>query len=206
MEGTGNTLLHGMVSGCRHGVRVSGDHNQIVGVTAQDNRQRGFFVDGSDNNHFVNCVATRNGQHGFKILLGDGNHIRHSEALTNCRDGIEIEEGNKNSVINNHAEHNGNPDICLLFVAPNLYRPWFYAGIDILAGSENNKVINNRTSGNTGCTAQDADGPCEEPLRDRNLWDENVDEVTGKCDSTNRWHNNREDGHKIDPECAPGPQ
>jgi parallel beta-helix repeat protein len=264
IEGTGNILFHGSVSGCTHGVHIRSNHNYIVGVTAHDNRQRGFFVDDSDNNHFVkcvaeangqqgfdvrvpgengtgavnnlfvncvavgngrqgfnvegpegdvpgpdnnlfvNCVARENGRHGFKILLGDGNHIRHSDALANCRDGIEVEAGDDNTIINNRAEDNGNEATCATF--GEAYRPWFYAGIDLLAGSEDNKVISNRTSGNTGCTAQSAAGPCEGPLRDRNLWDENVDAVTGECISTNRWHNNREDGHQIDPECAPGPQ
>ncbi len=263
IEGTGNILFHGTVNGCMQGVHVRSDHNYVVGVTAQDNGERGFFVDDSDNNHFFKCVAEANGQqgfdvrvpeengtgaannlfvncvavgngrqgfnvegpegnvpgpdnnlfvncvadgnrrHGFKILLGDGNHIHNSDALANCRDGIEIEAGDYNSIINNHAEDNGNEATCAAF--GEAYRPWFYAGIDLLAGSEYNEVINNQTSGNTGCTAQSADGPCEGPLRDRNLWDENVDKA-GECISTNRWYNNREDGHKIDPECAPGPR
>jgi hypothetical protein len=231
ITGTGNALLHGTVSGCREGVRVPGDHNQIVGVIAHANTRAGFFVNDGDNNHFINCVAEENrrqgfyverpeladagaddthfvnclakgnGQHGFKILQGDGTHIRHSEAIDNCRDGIEIEAGDDNSVINNRVEDNGNKAAC----GTAAYRPWFYAGIDILADSYHNEVINNKTSGNTGCMAQSADGPCEEALRERNLWDENVDDVTGECISTNRWHNNREDGHKIAPECAPGP-
>ena len=103
-------------------------------------------------------------------------------------------------MINNLVANNGNQDACLA-----AYRPWFYAGIDILLGASKNTVINNQTTGNKGCTAKSLAGPCEEAVRDRNLWDENV-APNGTCSCTNKWINNRADGERIAPEYTPGPR
>ena len=100
-------------------------------------------------------------------------------------------------MINNLVANNGNQDACLA-----AYRPWFYAGIDILLGASDNTVINNQTTGNKGCVlapGQDTCVACE-----RNLWDENVN-AAGICVSTNEWVNNRAGHERIAPECTPGP-
>lgn len=232
LTGTGAVVFDGTITGCRDGVKVTGKYNLVIGVAARHNTLRGFHVDAgdmnqfvncvaeenrrqgfnaeglvltnadvdrADANHFVNCVANENGRHGFKILRGNGNHIRHSEALNSCRDGIEIEAGDWNSVVNNRAEDNGNEATCARF--GEAYRPWFYAGIDILTLSGHNKVINNESTGNSGCILAEGETSCV--ARERNLWDENVE--NGTCDSTNKWINNRADGKRIAPECTPGP-
>jgi hypothetical protein len=206
ITGTGATILQGTVMGCTNdGVSISGDQNQIVGVLSQHNERRGFEVEGDDN-HLVNSVADANGQHGFKILGGNGNEIRQSKALNNCRDGIEIEAieieagvegGTENLVSNNVVANNGNQDACLA-----AYRPWFYAGIDILLGASDNTVMNNQTTGNKGCVLAPGQDTCV--ARERNLWDENVNDA-GTCVSTNQWVNNHAGHEQIAPECTPGP-
>jgi parallel beta-helix repeat protein len=216
MEGRNAKVRNGIIIRCENGVEITGDghhevlqiivenntrdgirvrraYNQLVNIEARNNERRGFRIEGDDNN-LVNCLAQDNGRQGFIIDGGSDNKIRNSAAFNNCRDGIEIDdEGSENSLINNYVADNGNPVTCEAFGLD--YRPWFYAGIDITDGAEENTVINNRTGGNLGC---DGEG-CV--ARERNLWDENVDEA-GNCDSTNRWNNNRVDGERAEPECG----
>jgi hypothetical protein len=180
----------------REGILVESAYNQLINTEACNNKRRGFRIEGDDNN-IVNCLAEDNGRQGFIIDGGNDNKISNSAAFDNCRDGIEIDnEGNDNSLINNYVADNGNPDTCEAFDED--YNPWFYAGIDITDGAGENTVINNRTSGNLGCYGEGCD---PDPPEERNLWDENVDK-DGKCDSTNRWNNNRVNGERAEPECG----
>ena len=172
--------------------QVTADDNNLVNCLAKDNGRHGFLIDGGIDNKIISSAAFDNGNQGFLIDGGNNNKIKNSAAFDSCRDGIEIKKGNDNSLINNYVADNGNPDTCGDFSYP--YLPWFYAGIDITDGAEENIVINNRTNGNIGC---------DEKLNviERNLLDENVD-GDGNCDSTNRWNNNRVDGERAEPECV----
>jgi parallel beta-helix repeat protein len=223
LEGRNARVRNGIINGCRNGVVITGDghhkvlqlivenntregirvrsaYNQVINTEARNNRRRGFKIDGDDNS-LVNCLAEDNGRHGILIDGGNDNKVRNSAAFRSCRDGIEIDnEGNDNSLINNYVADNGNPVTCDAF--DEEYRPWFYAGIDITDGAEENTVINNRTSGNLGCDREDCcDGEDCGDVIERNLLDENVD-GDGNCDSTNRWNNNRVDGERAEPECV----
>jgi hypothetical protein len=93
-------------------------------------------------------------------------------------------------------EGNGNEKAC-----EKDFTPWYFAGIDITAGFEENpfeynKVKYNHACGNLGCNGSDGN-ICE--ARERNYWDENVNNE-GNCASLNEWENNT-----VCPECTPGP-
>ena len=187
----------------REGIKVVSAYNLLVNTVARKNNRRGFYIGIDDNNlvivddnYLVNCLAEDNGRNGFIIDGGNDNKIINSAVIDSCRDGIEIKEGNDNSLINNYVADNGNPVTCGAF--SQTYKPWFYAGIDITDGAEENIVINNKTSGNIGCYEEDCD---PDPPIERNLLDENVDE-DGNCDYANRWKNNRVDGERAEPECV----
>jgi parallel beta-helix repeat protein len=183
----------------RRGFLIEGDENNLVNCLAEDNGRHGFIIDGGNDNKISNSAAYDNGYQGFLIDKGNENKVRNSDAFNNCRDGIEIKKGDENSLINNYVTGNGNRATCDTFVY--IYKPWFYAGIDITDGSEENIVINNRTSGNLGCDRETVDplDPCD--VIERNLLDENV-EGDGNCDSTNWWNNNRVNGERAEPECV----
>jgi len=131
-------------------------------------------------NSGINCIE----------IIGDGAKIR---------DGIEIEEGSDNRLYYNHAADNGNPDTCADFMED--YKPWYYAGIDVLAGSENNEIKYNRAGCNSGCVGTD-EAPCA--ARERDFWDENVDQ-DGNSISTNRWWNNHIECENPQPESGISP-
>ena len=93
-------------------------------------------------------------------------------------------------------EGNGNEKAC-----EKDFTPWYFAGIDITAGSEENpfeynKVKYNHACGNLGCDGS-KNNPCL--ARERNFLDENVD-VNGNCFSKNEWENNT-----VCPECPMAP-
>ena len=222
----GATLRNGTVMNCKEGILIEGDRNKIMSVkafnnarrgfritggrenqlykcTAKENGRKGFSIEEGDDNLLNDCSAMNNGQQGFSIEDGDGNKIYHSKAIANCRDGIEIDAGEGNRVVNNFVEDNGNPEACE--EKGEDYNPWFYAGIDVTNNSNNNEIKYNRACGNLGCV------PCfdefEDPncqARERNFWDENVDEF-GDSISTNVWKNNRVTCEDVVPEFSPGP-
>lgn len=193
IRGNGTKIWHGTVTQCDYGIRVRSDRNRIISVEVSDSADRGIRIDG-DKNLVMNCWVAHNGTQGIKINEGNRNKIFSNRVFDNCRDGIEIEEGNYNRVLYNHVADNGNEDTCTAF--KENYRPWFYAGIDVLSGSKNNKIKYNSACGNLGCTGSN-DFPC--PARERNFWDENLDN-RGYCDSPNEWANNT-----VCPECNPNP-
>ena len=232
IEGDGAWVWNGIVKNCKDGIEIKleSDRNRITGVKSYNNERRGFRIRGNknllfncsatyndrkgfsiekgDGNLVFNCLGTNNGQQGFSIEEGDGNKIYYSNSIANCRDGIEIDGGSHNRVINNFVEDNGNREICDEFGED--YNPWYYAGIDVTYNSEysseNNEIKYNRACGNLGCV------PCyDENLfptcnaRERDFWDENVDE-NGDCDSTNVWKNNRVVCKNVAPECSPKPE
>jgi parallel beta-helix repeat protein len=188
----------------KRGFRIKNGHgNRLFECLAKDNGRKGFSIEEGDDNLVVYCLATQNGQQGFNIEEdAAGNRIYYNKAYANCRDGIEIaKQSNDNWVVNNIVEDNGNREICDKF-AENpkdpeddyYYKPWFYAGIDITDNSENNKIKDNSACGNLGCIGSN-DFPCA--ARERNFWDENLDE-NGYYDSPNEWTNNT-----VCPECNP---
>ena len=207
-ESGGNTITR--VKSCnndRRGFRIRGDKNLLFNCTATNNGRKGFSIEGEEDaraneNLLVQCLAKNNGHQGFIIEIGDDNKIYFSKAYANCRDGIEIDGGNDNWVLYNHVEDNGNPETCADFEEE--YKPWFYAGIDILSGSENNRIKHNRAGCNLGCVGSD-DLACT--AHERDFWDENVvmenDEVI--CVSTNEWENNSIACKNAVPECSPNP-
>jgi hypothetical protein len=146
-----------------------------------------------DKNLLFNCSASHNGSKGFIIEIGDGNKIWNSSAIANCRDGIEIQGGSYNRIISNLVEDNGNETTCDSFEED--YKPCFYAGIDILSGSEYNEIKNNHACGNLGCISSE-ETICE--VRERNYWDEDPGSEGNCC--YNEWENNT-----VCPECYPGP-
>jgi hypothetical protein len=197
----------------RRGFRIRGDKNQLSDCTATNNGRKGFSIEGEEDerandNLLVKCLAKNNGHQGFIIEIGDGNDIYWSKAYANCRDGIEIDGGSYNQVLYNHVEDNGNKEVCDSFaddptnpLDDYYYKPWYYAGIDIKAGSEMNpseynEIKYNHACGNLGCNGSD-ESICE--ARERNYWDENVNDE-GNFASLNEWENNT-----VCPECTPGP-
>ena len=189
-----------------------GNENMLDKCLATDNGRQGISIEEGDGNVVEKCSATDNGQQGFSIEEGDGNKICHSKAIANCRDGIEIDAGRDNLIIDNFVEDNGNIETCDYFGDPYdsaddyYYKPWYYAGIDVTDNSEDNEIKYNRACGNLGCV------PCYDELleptckaRERNFWDENVDE-DGDCVSTNVWKNNRVVCKNVTPECSPEPE
>jgi parallel beta-helix repeat protein len=86
---------------------------------------------------------------GVKIDGGNNNKVYSNSVYDNCRDGIEIEEGNDNRLFYNRVNDNGKLETCTYFEEE--YKPWFYAGIDVLSDSENNNIKYNRAGCNLGC-------------------------------------------------------
>ena len=195
IRGNGTKIWNGTVTQCDYGIRVRSDRNRIMSVEVSDSADRGIRIDG-DENLVINCRVAYNGTQGIKINGGNRNKIFSNRVFDNCRDGIEIEEGEYNWVFYNHVADNGNEDTCDTF--NENYRPWFYAGIDVLHGSENNVIKYNRACGNFGCIGSN-DEPCT--ARERNFWDENVD-IYGDCAEANEWEKNTV---CMEPECSPGP-
>jgi parallel beta-helix repeat protein len=193
IAGDGTRVWNGAVVKCNYGIRVRGNHNKVVSMEVSDSANRGIRIDG-DKNLVKDCLVTHNGKQGIKIDGGDGNKIMLNQVFNNCRDGIEIQEGDANFVFNNHVEGNGSEATCTDFGQD--YKPWFYAGIDVLSVSEDNKVYYNHACGNLGCDGSD-DAPCT--ARERNFWDENVGDGD-RCISSNNWVYNT-----VCPECTPNP-
>jgi hypothetical protein len=184
-------------------IEEGGKYNRVDRCSAVKNGRVGFSIEPGDYNMLEQDSAMNNGQQGFSIQ-GEFNKIYNSKAKANCRDGIEINQGNDNLVINNLVEDNGNQETCDE-QGDGEYKPWFYAGIDITNNSFNNKIKYNSACGNLGCV------PCydesEVPMckaRERNFWDENVDDI-GDSVSTNGWENNRVECKNVVPEFSPEP-
>jgi hypothetical protein len=214
IEGDGARVWNGTVENCKDGIEIKleSDRNRITRVKSRNNKRRGFRIRG-DKNLLFDCSATNNGRQGIKIdgepeddeippnpaNPANGNKIFFSKAYANCRDGIEIQVGDYNVVFYNYVEDNGNQETCADFEED--YKPWFYAGIDVLSGSENNKIKHNRAGCNLGCVGSD-DFPCT--AHERDFWDENVG-TSGNCDSNNEWENNSIACKNAVPECSPNP-
>jgi hypothetical protein len=208
----GATVRNGFVTQCGdNGIRVKTDRNRIISVKVSDSADRGIRIDG-DYNLVINCRVEYNGTQGIKIDGGNHNKIFSNRVFDSCRDGIEIDGGSGNWVFYNRVENNGNKEVCDSFAKdpddPNdsyYYKPWFYAGIDVLSGSENNKIKHNLAGCNLGCV------PCydinENPTckaRERDFWDKNVGD-NGDCDFKNVWQNNRVVCKNVMPEYSPEP-
>ena len=193
VSGNGATVLNGTVENCEDGIYITaeGEQNTIKGVTSSNNSRRGFNIFGSEN-LLSNCLATDNGRQGFIINGGTGNKIFSCKIARNGRDGIEIRGGAANNRVSfNRVEDNGS--------GPS---PWSYAGIDVQSGSVNNKIKYNNACGNLGCDGS-GDFPCT--ARERDFWDENVDDE-GNSVSTNVWRNNRVVCKNVEPEFSPEPE
>ena len=203
IEGSGARVWNGFVKNCVDGILIDkGESNIIIKVEAYNNYERGFKIKKGNKNLLFNCLARNNGRQGFIITKGDENRISHSKAIANCRDGIEIEEGSENHISHNLVKDNGNEDTCNDF--DEKYKPWYYAGIDVLSDSHNNEIKHNRAGCNLGCVGSD-DFPCA--AHERDFWDENVVIENDKviCVSTNEWDNNSIKCNNVEPECSPNP-
>ena len=198
----------------RRGFRITdGDENLLYKCLAKGNGRKGFSIEEGDDNVVEKCSAMDNGQQGFSLEKGDSNKIYYSKANANCRDGIEIDEGSDNRVVNNFVEDNGKKEVCDKFAKDPTnpdddyyYKPWYYAGIDVTNNSNNNEIKYNRACGNLGCVPcyDEVEGPtCK--ARERNFWDENVDDF-GDSVSTNVWENNRVVCQDVMPEFSPEPE
>ena len=194
----GAKIWNGTVTQCDHGIRVRSGLNKIIQVKVSDSKNRGIRIQG-DENVLINCLAASSGRQGILIDGGNGNKIFFNKVRDNCRDGIEIDQGSANLVFYNDVADNGNPDTCADFEED--YNPWFYAGIDVLSGSENNEIKHNRAGCNLGCVGSDA-FPCT--ARERDFWDENVDN-NGNFYSTNEWEKNSISCRYALPEFSPNP-
>jgi len=195
----GAKVWNGIVTHCDNGIRVRSNRNKITDVKVSDSASRGIRID-KDENLLIKCLAAHSASQGI-VIKGNDNKIFSCKVHDNCRDGIEIDEGAEgNLVFNNHVEDNGNPETCAYFPEEE-YKPWNYAGIDVLAGSKNNKIKHNRAGCNLGCVGSDA-FPCT--AQERDFWDENVDDY-GNCDSTNEWESNSIVCNNAVPECSPSP-
>ena len=200
IDGNENRITSVNVSESKdNGIRINGDGNRITSAKVSGSDDRGIRIDGNDNLAQWSTVTHSHTQ-GIKINGGSRNMIYANAVYDSCRDGIEIEEGNDNKLYYNRVEDNGNPDTCADFMED--YKPWYYAGIDVLAGSENNEIKDNRAGCNSGCVGTD-DLPCS--ARERDFWDENVDQA-GNSVSTNRWVNNRIKCEDAQPEYSPNPE
>ena len=206
-ENDGAKVWNGTVTQCDNGIRVRSNHNLIISVEVRDCDSRCIRIDG-DENQLKNCLVSASGRQGIKINGGSYNKIFSNLVFDNCRDGIEIDAGNYNLVFYNHVEENGNIEACGKFGNPMdpeddyYYKPWYYAGIDILLDSFRNKVKHNRAGCNLGCVGSD-DFPCT--AHERDFWDENVDNSGNSYSSTNVWKNNRVVCKSAVPEYSPNP-
>jgi hypothetical protein len=199
IDGSDNRITSVKVSDSHdNGIRINGDENRITSAEVSGSDDRGIRIDGNDNLILWSTVTHSHTQ-GIKINGGSRNKLYANAVYDSCRDGIEIEEGSENKLYFNHVEHNGNPDTCADFMED--YKPWYYAGIDVLAGSENNEIKYNRAGCNSGCVGTD-ESPCS--ARERDLWDENVDQA-GSPISTNRWRNNHIECEDAQPEYSISP-
>lgn len=203
----GTKVWNGTVTQCDNGIRVRSNHNLIISVEVSDSASRCIRIDG-DENRLKNCLVSHSGRQGIKINGGSYNKVLSNLVFDNCRDGIEIDAGNYNRVLYNHVEDNGNIEACGKFGNPRdpeddyYYKPWYYAGIDILPDSYKNKINHNRAGCNLGCVGSD-DFPCT--AHERDFWDENVDNSGNSYSSTNVWKNNRVVCKSAVPEYSPNP-
>jgi hypothetical protein len=198
VRGDDAKIWRGAVMQCDYGIRVRSDRNEIIAIKVSDSNNRGIRIDGNEN-LLLWCRVSHSRRQGIKIDGGNGNKIFSSAVYDSCRDGIEIEGGDDNMLFYNHVEDNGNPGTCADFEED--YSPWFYAGIDVLSGAENNKIKHNRAGCNLGCVGSD-DFPCTP--RERDFWDENVD-TNGNGDAINEWKNNSIMCNNAVPEYGPNP-
>lgn len=218
----------------RSGLRAQSDssHSQYAYIRAYNNVRRGLRIEGS-HNEVINNHFWENGRQGL-IIEGDENEVEYNTANRNCRDGIESDGGNENVFMNNIAYGNGNPGACQPvdeedkgnYLFGINFRPWFYAGIDITQkdAPSGNRIQHNTAKDNLGCWVSPEErlepdsttwmkcigfvpetlADAVAALRNRNLWDENADQVDGayKCSSNNEWIDNRSDGERdAQPEC-----
>jgi hypothetical protein len=196
IQGNENRITSVKVSGSNDiGIRIEGDGNWITSAKVSGSNDRGVRIDGNEN-LLMWCTVTFSHTQGIKIDGGVSNKVYGNAVYDNCRDGIEIEGGVDNSLLYNQVENNGNPDTCAYFKEE--YKPWFYAGIDVLAGAVDNEIKYNRAGCNLGCVGSD-DFPCT--ARERDFWDENVDDE----DNPNKWQNNRIVCNNAVPEYSPNP-
>jgi len=210
IDGNENRITSVKVSDSNdNGIRIKGDENRITSAKVSGSDDRGIRIDGNEN-LLIWCSVTHNHTQGIKINGGNGNKIYSNAVYDNCRDGIEIDEnddhkgGDYNTLLYNHVKDNGNQETCADFEQEEEeveYKPWFYAGIDVLAGAENNEIKYNRAGCNLGCVGSDA-SPCT--AHERDFWDENVDN-NGNNDSTNVWEKNSITCGDALPEYSPNP-
>ena len=199
VDGNENKITSVKVSDSNdNGIRINGNENRITSAKVSGSEDRGIRIDGNDN-LILWCTVTHNHTQGIKINGGNGNRIVSNKIKDSCRDGIEIEGGSNNMIIYNRVEYNGNPVTCADFEEE--YRPWYYAGIDVLIGSENNKIKQNHAGCNLGCQGSN-DLPCT--AHERDFWDENVD-GSGNNNSNNEWENNSIACENSFPEYSPNP-
>ena len=199
INGNGNMITSVKVSDSNdNGVRINGDGNRITSAKVSGSDDRGIRIDGNEN-LLIWSTVTHSHTQGIKINGGNGNKVFSNAVYDSCRDGIEIDAGKDNVLFYNHLEHNGNPETCDDFEEE--YKPWYYAGIDVLDGAENNQIKYNRGECNLGCVGSN-DFPCT--AHERDYWDENVDN-NGNNDSTNKWEKNSITCGYALPEYSPNP-
>jgi parallel beta-helix repeat protein len=199
ITGDENRITSAKVSGSNDsGIRIQGNGNWITSAKVSGSNDRGVRIQGNEN-LLIWCTVTFSHTQGIKIDGGNNNRVYSNTVFDNCRDGIEIEGGDDNTLLYNQVENNGNPETCAYFGEE--YKPWFYAGIDVLAGAENNEIKDNRAGCNSGCVGSD-DFPCS--ARERDFWDENVD--TGDNGAAiNEWKDNSIVCKNAMPERSPNP-
>ena len=196
-----NEIIHvKVIDSAGRGIRIQGDENVLMTCSVANSGRQGIQIDEGNSNKIYRSIVDNSGRHGIQINKGSGNEISRSTVRGSCRDGIEIDEGNNNLVFHNQVEDNGNPETCTEFDED--YNPSAYAGIDVTNGSQENEIKYNRAGCNLGCVATDDD---ECVARERDLWDENVDEYTGQSVSTNGWKSNSIACNNAVPEYSPSP-
>ena len=138
ITGNENRITSAKVSGSNDtGIRINGSENWITSTKVSGSNDRGVSIEGNEN-LLMWCTVTFSHTQGIKIDGGDSNKVYSNAVYDNCRDGIEIEEGNDNRLFYNRVANNGKPETCAYFEEE--YKPWFYAGIEVLSDSENNKI------------------------------------------------------------------
>jgi len=200
IAGNSNKIYSSIVdNNGREGIVIDGGKgNEISRSIVDNNGRQGIHIDGGTSNKISRTVVDNNGRHGIQIDGGNSNEISRSTVRGSCRDGIEI-KGNDNLVSYNQVEDNGNPETCTNF--DENYNPSGYAGIDVTDDSQENEIKHNRAGCNLGCISTDDTGCVG---RERDLWDENVDE-NGQFDSTNQWENNSITCSSVKPEASGSP-
>jgi parallel beta-helix repeat protein len=199
IDGNENKVTSVKVSGSSDtGIRIKGSENWITSAKVSSSDDRGVRIEGDDN-LLIWCTVTFSHTQGIKIDGGNRNKVYANSVYDNCRDGIEIEGGNDNKLFYNQVNDNGNPQTCDYF--GEQYKPWYYAGIDVLADSKNNEIKYNRAGCNSGCVGSN-EYPCS--ARERDFWDENGD--TGDNGAAiNEWKNNSIVCKNAEPERSPNP-